>query len=71
MEIVSIDVLRGEDYIIFSLQAVYNDKPCISMYAFHMKMDVSFWVTAKNDIMFSFALLLTRNFNLIQEVYSL
>ena len=54
MESVSIDVLRGEDYINF-LKAVYSVRPHISMYSLRMNLAVKFSQTTDNDTMFRFA----------------
>ena len=56
MDSVSIDVLRGEDYINW-LKEVHNDRPHISMYTLRMKLAVTFGVTASNDTVCAFALL--------------
>ncbi len=59
MESVSIDVLRGEDYINF-LNSVYSERPHISLHALRMKLAVTFSVTASNDTMFAVASLRPR-----------
>ena len=45
MEGVSIELLRGEDYLNL-LKAIYSDRPHISLYALRMKLAATFGVTA-------------------------
>jgi hypothetical protein len=59
MESVSLDVLRGDDYI-NCLKAVYSERPHISLHDLRMKLAKTFAVTASNDIMFAYASLRPR-----------